>query len=148
MIVHEIFRFLKKDKSNNHHIAIKLDLTKVYDRVECQMIFNMMEQVGFNQGRIRWIKECMSLVSFKALINGSPGKSFTPTRGLRQSDPMSSFLFLLCAEGVSASLIYLERINQISRIKINGSCIVISHLLFADNCYIFFPKSILTRLIV
>lgn len=141
LIAHEVLRFLKKDKSNNHHMAIKLDLSKAYDHVEWSMILDMMKQVGFNENWRDWIKECMGSVTYKTLINGSFGKVISYSRGLRQGDPLSSFLFLLCVEGLSAFFINLERLNAFFGIKINRSCLAISHLLFADNCHIFLKVS-------
>lgn len=79
----------------------------------------------------------MSSVSYKILINGSPGDQIIPTRGIRQGDPLSPYLFLLCAEGLSASLVNREREGLISGIKIIIKSSTITHLLFADDCYIF-----------
>lgn len=41
-IAHEVLRFLKKDKSNNHHMTIKLNMSKVYDHVEWTMVLDMI----------------------------------------------------------------------------------------------------------
>lgn len=49
LIAHEVICFLKKEKSCNHHMAIKLDMSKAYDRVELNMISTMMEKIGLNQ---------------------------------------------------------------------------------------------------
>lgn len=49
IIAHKMLRFLKRDKSSNHHMAIKIDMSKAYDRVEWDMIISMMKRVGFNQ---------------------------------------------------------------------------------------------------
>lgn len=62
--------------------------------------------------------ECMSSVSYKILINGSPGDQIIISRGIRQGDPISPFLFLLCADGLFASLFNRERNGLTSRIKV------------------------------
>lgn len=41
---------------------------------------------------------CVSSVSYTIMINGNPTETFNPSDGLRQGDPFSSYLFLLCAK--------------------------------------------------
>lgn len=101
------------------------------------MIISMIEKVGFNKKWRFWIKECMASVTSKILINGSLGNEKTPSRGLRQGDPLSPFLFLLRAKGLFASLIDPKNTNRIARIKTKRSNPIIFHLLFANDCYIF-----------
>lgn len=44
-----MLHFMECDKSNNHHMAINIDMSKAYDRVEWAMIISIMEKVGFNE---------------------------------------------------------------------------------------------------
>ena len=46
--------------------------------------------------------KCVTTVTYAIRINGSPRGHIIPTRGIRQVDPLSPYLFLLCAEGLSA----------------------------------------------
>lgn len=78
----------------------------------------------------------MLSMSYKILVNGSPGNFFIPTRSLRQRDPLSPLLFFLCVEGLFAYIILKEKENKIVGIKIKDSYPNISHLLFANDCYI------------
>lgn len=89
-------------------MTIKLDMRKTYDKFEWDMIIAMMKKVGFNQKWRRWIKDCISSVSYRVLINGSLGNELIPSRGIRQGDPLSPFLFLLCIEGLSVTLLDLD----------------------------------------
>jgi hypothetical protein len=61
---------------------------------------------------------------------------FTPTRGLRQGDPLSPYLFLLCAEGLSSILLYEEEVGGIAGVRVCRNAPSVSHLLFADDSLI------------
>ena len=74
---------------------------------------------------------------FSVLINGEPKGKIIPTRGLRQGDPISPYLFLLCAEGLTVMLRKEECGGMISGVSVYRGAPQISHLLFADDCIIF-----------
>ncbi|KAM1159323.1 hypothetical protein ACFX19_033078 [Malus domestica] len=82
-------------------MAIKLDMATAYDRVEYELLLSMMVKMGFASLFYGWIKECISTSSFSILVNGSTTGCIMPKRGLRQGDPLSPYLFLLCTEGFS-----------------------------------------------
>jgi len=79
-------------------------------------------------------------VSFSILINGQPTDIFTPKRGLRQGDPLSPYLFILCAEVLSGLIAKGQAEGNIHGIKIANSAPPISHLFFADDS-LFFCRS-------
>lgn len=66
-----------------------------------------------------------------------PTGFFKPTRGLRQGDPLSPYLFIICMEGLSRFLLEAEEKKLITGIKMGKDSPSISHLLFADDCLIF-----------
>ncbi|KAG8499231.1 hypothetical protein CXB51_005735 [Gossypium anomalum] len=83
------------------------------------------------------IMHCISTVSYSVVLNGVPGMVFTPRRGLRQGDPLSPFLFLLCSEGLSTLLRLATEEGVLKGIKASRRVPQISHLLFADDCVLF-----------
>jgi hypothetical protein len=99
-----------------------------------------MEKMGFARRWIDLIMECISTVSYSVLVNGIPTGHIVPTRGLRQGDPLSSYLFLICAKALSAMLRRAEDRGVIFGVPISKNGPRISHLFFADDS-LFFCKA-------
>ena len=78
----------------------------------------------------------MSSVSYKIKINDSYTHRIFPQRGLRQGDPLSPYLFILCAEALSAMLQRAERDGKIEGIRICREAPRVNHLFFADDSLI------------
>ena len=121
-------------------MSIKLDMSKAFDRVEWNFIKGVMVKLGFVDTWIDLIMNCVSSVSYSVLINGKACGNISPLRGIRQGDPLSSCLFLLCAEGFSALIHKTARNQQINGISICRGFPLITHLFFADNS-LFFCKA-------
>lgn len=85
MIVgHELLHFLRSRKNGQQgFVALKLDMSKAYDRVEWSFIYAVMEKLGFPTIWIDLVKDCISTASFSILINGVAKGHFSATRGLR-----------------------------------------------------------------
>lgn len=75
-------------------------MSKAYDRVEWEFLKNMMIQMGFTRHWVELIMLCVSTVSYKVITNGHEIGPIIPHRGLRQGDPFSPFLFIICTEGL------------------------------------------------
>lgn len=55
------------------------------------------------------IMPCVRTVRYSVLINGSPSATFSPKRGIRQGDPLSLYLLIIYAEGLSTMIHHAER---------------------------------------
>ncbi|KAL5848336.1 hypothetical protein ACOSQ4_006349 [Xanthoceras sorbifolium] len=122
-------------------MAIKLDMSKAYNKVEWPFIRGMMLKLGFSDSWIWKIMMCVSSVSYSYLINGEARDFLKPSRGLRQGDYLSPYLFLLCAEGLSSLFRSTEARGEIHGIQCGQGGPRISHLFFIDNNLVFLQAS-------
>ena len=118
-----------RKKGKKGALALKLDVSKAYDRMEWNFLRGMMVKLGFPE---EWIDRVISCVTtpFSVRINGKAYGNIIPSRGLRQGDPLSPYLFLLCAEGFTSLLSKAEAEG-----RLHGVQIVEGHLVFLI-CYL------------
>ena len=105
-------------KGKEGYAAIKLDMSKAYDRVEWPFLREMMQRLGFDRRWVDLVMTCVTSVKYRIRVNGELTEEFIPECGLRQGDPISPYLFLLCAEGFSALLSQAELEGKIHGISI------------------------------
>jgi hypothetical protein len=138
LIAFEMLHYMKsKRRGLTTHLAAKLDMSKAYDRVEWDYLKAIMMKMGFNQVWVDLIMECVTSVSYSVLVNGKPTGVIKPTRGIRQGDPLSPYLFLICAEGLSSLLRKAEQERSMQGLVISRGGPCISHLFFADDSVLF-----------
>ncbi|KAK2638289.1 hypothetical protein Ddye_026084 [Dipteronia dyeriana] len=102
-------------------MALKLDMLKAYDRVEWVFFKRMVIRMGFLEG---WISQCC-------------GAFLRPARGLRQWDPLSLYLFIICAEGLSSVINAAVSNGGISGFQCSRVGPIVSHILFADDSLLY-----------
>ena len=134
----ETLHYLKrKTQGKLGFTTLKLDMSKAYDRVEWVFLVKVMEHLGFPNQLVSLISSCMSTVSYSVLLNGQPVGNIKPTRGLRQGDPLSPYLFLLCAMGLQGLIKKAEINGDIKGVSICRNGPRVSHLFFADDSVLF-----------
>ena len=101
----ETLHHMESQKSKKmSFMAMKLDMSKAYDRVEQKFLIKIIEKMGFCEKWVSLIFECISTVSYSILVNKEPKGDIRPSRGIRQGNPLSPYLFLLCSEGLNRML--------------------------------------------
>ena len=117
-------------------------MDKTCDRLSWNLIKVVINSMGFSQHWINLIMECVSTTCFQVLINGALLGAITPTRGLRQGDPLSPYLFILCQNVLSHLFFNAQAQKNLHGIKINRRNPLLNHFFFANDCFIFFMTNI------
>ena len=137
LVAFESLHSIQKHSKKEDYMAIKLDMSKAYDRVEWPYLSSGMEKMGFTEHWIRLMMLCVKTVTYSILVNGEPKGMITPTRGIRQGDPLSPFLFLLCTEGLNELFNKAAHQGHIKGYSLCRNSPRLTHLLFADDSLLF-----------
>ncbi|XP_010666711.1 uncharacterized protein LOC104883845 [Beta vulgaris subsp. vulgaris] len=138
LIALELFHTMKqRNNSRTGIMAMKLDMSKAYDRVEWGFLRRLLLTMGFDGRWVNLVMKCVTNVSYSFVINGSVRGSVSPDRGLRQGDPLSPFLFILVADAFSQMIQHKIDQKILHGAKASWNDPVVSHLLFADDSLLF-----------
>ena len=122
----------------NRFCALKLDMMKAYDRLEWPYLKAVMIKLGFSPRFTEIVMRCVSSVFFSIIFNGGKQEDFTPSRSLRQEGPISPYLFLLAAKGLSCLLKSMLPMERIQGITVEAGSPEVNHLVFEDDSLLFF----------
>ena len=137
LIAFETLHHLKKKNGKMGFMALKLDMSKAYDRVEWNFLDKIMERLGFDNKWRTLVGGCIRIVSFSIFVNREPYGLIQPSRGLRQGDPLSPYLFLLCAEGLHSLLQQATNNVELYGVSLCKEGPKITHLFFIDDNLLF-----------
>ncbi|CAJ2659660.1 unnamed protein product [Trifolium pratense] len=138
LIAIEIIHALKRrTRGAKGELALKIDISKAYDKVEWSFLKGVLMRMGFSDKWVQLIMLCESSVNYSALVNFEKVGPIHPGRGLRQGDPLSPYLFIMVTEGLTSLIKKAVASGDLHGVKICSGAPMVSHLLFADDCFIF-----------
>uniref|UniRef100_A0A2N9HP80 Reverse transcriptase domain-containing protein n=1 Tax=Fagus sylvatica TaxID=28930 RepID=A0A2N9HP80_FAGSY len=136
VIAQELIHTIYKKKGRVGHFMLKIDLEKAYDRIEWSFIREILLLFKFPMSLVNLILECISSSSSTILFNGGQMEEFQPSRGIRQGDPLSPYIFILCMEYLSLKIFEACNEKKWKPIRASRSGPAFSHLFFADDLLI------------
>ncbi|KAJ8765399.1 hypothetical protein K2173_012096 [Erythroxylum novogranatense] len=141
IVAYELFHSIKrKTQGKVGSLALKTDMSKAYDRIEWEYLHQIMLKLGFHESWVSRIMNIVTSVNYYFVRGNEEYGPLIPNRGLRQGDPLSPYLFIICAEGLSASLQQEQARGNIHGTIVARGAPPVSHLFFADDA-IFFVRA-------
>lgn len=142
VVVQEAVHSMRRKKGRKGWMLLKLDLEKAYDRIRWDFLEETIKAAGLSEGWVRRIMECVKGPSMSILWNGEKTAPFMPERGLRQGDPLSPYLFVLCIERLCHLIEVSVGKREWKPIGISRGGPKLSHICFADDLILFAEASV------
>ncbi|KAL5831019.1 hypothetical protein ACOSQ4_016373 [Xanthoceras sorbifolium] len=101
IVAQEVLHKCRIAKGKKGFIAWKIDLMKAYDKLQWGFIREVLTEIGIEGKILELIMFCVTSVEYKVVLNGELSEAFKPSCGIRQGDPLSPYIFVLCMEKLS-----------------------------------------------
>ena len=126
-----IYDIIDKLNSNNQEgLLLLIDFEKAFDSVEWNFLDGALKFFNFGESIRRWVKTFYQNINSSILYNGQCSKSFPVSRGVRQGDPLSPYLFIICAELLADAI---KQNDQIKGITVNNEELLLGQ--YADDTF-------------
>ncbi|XP_056685700.1 uncharacterized protein [Spinacia oleracea] len=133
----EVLHSMKNRKGKKGWFALKIDLEKAYDRLDWNFIRFCLARKGFDKSSCDLIMECIASPQTSVLVNGKSSNSFKTSRGIRQGDPISPYIFIICMEYLTDLIYEASDQGEWKPFFLKRGGIPITHLMFADDLILF-----------
>lgn len=101
IIAQEMIHIMRNLKGKRGFMVLKIDLKKAYDHFRWSLIRETLEIIGLPENMVKLMMNCISTAQLQVLWNREPTSIIMPSRGIRQGDPLSLYIFVLCLERLS-----------------------------------------------
>ncbi|KAF7842396.1 reverse transcriptase [Senna tora] len=136
---YEAFHYLKAKKNGNRcEVAMKVDMSKAYDGLEWDFIEQVLLKFGFSDYWVSFISRCIRSVEYNILLSGRKVVEVHLSRGVRQGNPLSPYLFILAADVLLRMVSFHADRGDLRGIKLARGCPSLTHCFFADDSIFFF----------
>ncbi|KAG7579838.1 Ribonuclease H domain [Arabidopsis thaliana x Arabidopsis arenosa] len=142
VIVQEAVHSMRRKKGRKGWMLLKLDLKKAYDRIRWDFLEDTLKAAGLPEVWVHWILQCVCGPSMNVLWNGEKTEAFKPSRGLRQGDPLSPYLFVMCMERLCHQIEFSVAAKEWKPISLSCGGPKLSHICFADDLILFAEASV------
>ncbi|KAH9765434.1 hypothetical protein KPL70_001869 [Citrus sinensis] len=129
----EVMPSMRNNKGTKGQMAIKMDLKKSYDRLSRSFIHETLLEAGIPTDFVQIIMECVTTIQMNLLRNGELINEFRPSKGIRQGDPISAYIFVLFIERLGHGICHTVNMGRWKPIRLSQHCIFLTYLFFADD---------------
>ncbi|CAL1406444.1 unnamed protein product [Linum trigynum] len=137
IVVQEVLHSFRKRKGKKGGLIFKIDLEKAYDRLRWDFLRDTLKEIGLPSSWINCIMTCVEQNRMRILWNGELSQPFSPSRGVRQGDPLSPYLFMLCMERLSHKIDEAVDNGLWKAVKLTTNSPPLTHLFFANDLLLF-----------
>ncbi|CAL5382784.1 unnamed protein product [Camellia sinensis] len=141
IITQEAIHTVRKLKGKAGYMIFKIDLEKAYDNISWEFLEQTLFEFNFDCKFIEMVMNCVTNLSTAILWNGEPLEEFKPSKGLRQGDPLSPYLFVLCMERLSNMINHRVEAKDWRGLPLSKKGPNISHFFFFADDLMFFAKA-------
>jgi hypothetical protein len=137
VVAKEMMHTMNRSRGQKGAFVIKVDLAKAYDKLSWEFIWRTLVEIKLPEKMVNVIMHAITSVETNVKWNGARGEFFRPHRGIRQGDPISPYLFVLCMDKLSHLIMHAINVGDWRGIKAGRNGPMVSHLMFADDLLLF-----------